>query len=50
MSPEADPAILERGVVDFFSKAWGLGAAFRPPMVQSKHPDGVPGGEAPEFK
>ena len=26
----ADPGILVRGGVDFFSKAWGLGAAFRP--------------------
>lgn len=28
--PGADPGIQAGGVVDFFSKAWGFGAALRP--------------------
>ena len=48
----ADPGILVRGGVDFFSKAWGLGAALRPPGVQGNALVGAQRAkppEAPEF-
>ena len=39
----ADPGIWLGGSVDFFSKAWGMGAALRPPSGSRNPP------EAPEF-
>ena len=43
----ADPGILVRGGVDFFSKAWGSGPALRSPVGPGQRPGGFPGGEAP---
>ena len=43
----ADPGILVSGGVEFFSKAWGHGAAFRPPLGSGQRLGGGPGGEAP---
>ena len=47
--PGADPGILVKGGggVDFFSKAWSLGAALRPPVRPGQRPDRGPWGEAP---
>ena len=43
----ADPGILVRGYGIFFSKAWGLGTALRPPVGPGQRPCLGSGGEAP---
>ena len=46
-----DPGILARrggGSVDFFSKASGLGVAFRPPVAPGQRIAGNPGPKPPE--